>query len=176
WHATYRHLSEMRSRHMQPDHRPENVRITECSPVRVGVLEHRGDPRRIGDSIRRFIDWRKEHRLHPRVSATFNVFWDDPEQTPPEEFRMDLCAEVKGPVAANEYGVVEKAIPGGRCAVLRHVGSDDSLGATLRYLYGEWLPASGEEPRDYPLYAQRVSMFPDVPEHEALTDVFLPLE
>ena len=36
-------------------------------------------------------------------------------------------------------------------------------------------PASGEEPRDFPLYFQRVSFFPDVPEHEAITDVFLPL-
>ena len=160
---------------MHPDHRPENVRIVECSQVRVGVLEHRGDPRRIGDSIRRFIDWRKQNHLHPRVSATFNIFWDDPDQVPPEEFRMDLCAEVKQPVAPNELGVVERTIPGGRCAVLRHVGSDDSLGATLKYLYGEWLPRSGEEPRDYPLYAQRVKMFPDVPEAEAVTEVFLPL-
>jgi AraC family transcriptional regulator len=141
----------------------------------VGALQHKGDPVRIGDTIRKFIEWRKQQRLHPRVSATFNVFWDDPEQTPPEDFRMDLCCEVKGPVAPNEQGVVEKAIPGGKCAVLRHVGSDDTLGATMRYLYAQWLPASGEELRDYPVYVQRVSMFPDAPEHEAVTDVFLPL-
>jgi len=176
WHATYQPVNEVRSRHMQPDHRPENVRIVECSPVRVGVLEHKGDPIRIGDSIRKFIEWRKQHRLHPRVSATFNVFWNDPEQTPPEEIRVDLCAEIKEPVAPNEHSVVEKVIPGGRCAVLRHVGTDDTLGATIIYLYREWLPASGEELRDYPVYVQRVSMFPDVPEHEAATDVFLPLK
>jgi AraC family transcriptional regulator len=176
WHATYQHLHQVRSRHMQPEHRPESVRIVECPRIRVGVFEHRGDPRQIGDSIRRFIAWRRENDLHPRKSATFNVFWDDPEQTAPEEFRMDLCAAIERPVAANEHGVVEKALPAGRCAVLRHVGSDDSLGDTLKYLYAEWLPASGEEPRDYPLYVQRVRMFPDVPEHEAVTDVFLPLE
>jgi AraC family transcriptional regulator len=176
WQATYQHLNEVRSRHMQPDHHPGNVRIVECSPIRVGVLQHKGDPIRIGDTIRRFIEWRKEHRLHPRVSATFNVFWDDPEQTPPDELRVDLCCEVKGPVAPNEHGVVEKVIPGGKCAVLRHVGSDDTLGATIRYLYAQWLPASGEELRDYPVFVQRVSMFPDVPEHEAVTDVFLPLK
>ena len=44
------------------------------------------------------------------------------------------------------------------------------------FLYGRWLPASGEEARDFPLYAQRVRFFPDVPEHEAVTDVFLPLK
>jgi AraC family transcriptional regulator len=43
-------------------------------------------------------------------------------------------------------------------------------------LYLEWLPQSEEELRDFTLYFQRVSFFPDVPEHEAITDVFLPLK
>ena len=99
----------------------------------------------------------------------------DPAQTPPEQFRLDLCAATSRPVAANELGVIEKVIPGGRCAVLRHTGSDDTLGAAIHFLYSSWLPASGEEPRDFPLYLQRVTFFPDVPEHEAISDLFLPL-
>ena len=67
-------------------------------------------------------------------------------------------------------------IPGGRCAVLRVIGGSDDLEAPALYLYRDWLPASGEEPRDFPLYCQRVSFFPDVPEHEAVTDLFLPLK
>jgi AraC family transcriptional regulator len=45
----------------------------------------------------------------------------------------------------------------------------------VRFLYATWLPASGQEPREFPLYLQRIRFFPDVPEHEAVTDVFLPL-
>jgi AraC family transcriptional regulator len=78
-------------------------------------------------------------------------------------------------VEENTFGIVEKTIPGGRCAVLRHVGSDDTLGEAIQYLYSTWLPASGEEPRDFPLYLQRIRFFPDVPEREAILDVFLPL-
>jgi AraC family transcriptional regulator len=33
----------------------------------------------------------------------------------------------------------------------------------------------GEALRDFPVFFQRVIFFPDVPEHEAVTDVFLPL-
>lgn len=47
--------------------------------------------------------------------------------------------------------------------------------ATSMFLYSEWLPQSGEEPRDFPLYFQRVEFFPDVPEYESVTDVFLPI-
>jgi AraC family transcriptional regulator len=160
---------------MKKTMRGEQVRIVEVKDTQVAVLVHRGDPALIGDSVRRFIGWRKQVGLHPRSSATFNIFYDGPADAPPEAFRLDLCAATERDVAPNSAGVVAKVIPGGRCAVLRHVGSDDGLGAALAFLYAEWLPQSGEEPRDFPLYCQRVTFFPDVPENEAITDIFLPL-
>ncbi|MBU0622286.1 MAG: GyrI-like domain-containing protein [Gammaproteobacteria bacterium] len=60
--------------------------------------------------------------------------------------------------------------------MLSHVGSNDILPATVHLLYSEWLPQSGEELRDFPLFIQRVKFFPDVAEHEAVTDVLLPLK
>ena len=78
WHAIFQPLNEVRSEHMKPDHRAENVNIVDFKPTRVGVLEHRGDPARLEESIRTFIEWRKQNHLHPRVSATFNLFYGDP--------------------------------------------------------------------------------------------------
>lgn len=176
WHTAYAPLTELRSTHMRTENQAEHVRIVSVDDVRVAVLAHRGDPRLLGDSIRRFIEWRKQNHLPPRVSATFNIVYDDPEQAPAEEFRFDLCAATDKEIADNPFGIVAKTIPGGRCAVLRHVGSDDALGKTVRYLYAEWLPKSGEVVRDFPLYFQRIEFFPDVPENEAVTDVFLPLK
>lgn len=40
-------------------------------------------------------------------------------------------------VTNNSFGIVEKLIPAGRCAVLRHVGSDDNLREVVNYLYVE---------------------------------------
>lgn len=175
WYAAYQHLIQLRSTHMKPDHRAEHVQIVQFETTRVAALEHRGDPRRIGESVRQFIGWRKQNQLPPRLSATFNILYDDPRSTPPEEYRIDLCAATERPILDNSFGVVEKRIPSGRCARLRHVGSDDALGETISYLYSTWLPTSGEELRDFPLFVQRVLFFPDVPEHEAVTDVFLPV-
>jgi AraC family transcriptional regulator len=175
WHAIYRTLSEVRSRHMKTDYRAEDVKIVPFAATRVGVLEHRGDPALLGGSLRRFVEWRRESALPPRLSATFNLLYDDPNETSPEQFRMDLCAATERAIGENAFGIVEKTIPAGRCAVLRHVGSDDLLGDAIGFLYSTWLPLSGEEPRDFPLFLQRVRFFPEVPEHEAITDVFLPL-
>jgi AraC family transcriptional regulator len=176
WHAVKRHLSELRNQHMKPSHTAQDVRIIEFKPTRIATLEHRGDPWRLGESIRRFIEWRKENGLPPRLSATFNIVYDDPANTAPDAFRFDLGAATEEVIEPNAHGVISKLIPGGRCAMLRHTGSDATLGQTLHFLYATWLPISGEEPRDFPLFMQRVAFFPDVPEHHAITDVYLPLK
>jgi AraC family transcriptional regulator len=175
WHAIYQPLSDLRSLHMKPDVRAADVKIVIFPETRVAVLEHRGDPSSIGDSIRQFISWRKQHHLPPRASATFNILYDNPHDTEPSDFRLDICAATDRPVAENPEGIVAKTIPGGRCAVLRHVGTEDKLFQAVAYLYATWLPGSGEEPRDFPLFLQRITLFPDVPEHENVVDIFLPL-
>ena len=153
----------------------DDVKIRDVPPTPVAIMEHRGAPAMIGTTIQRFIAWRKKSGLAPRVSATFTVYHDDPRTTPAEAFRMDLCAATDRPIEPNDEGVVSGVIPGGRCAVMRVVGMSDNLEPAALYLYRDWLPGSGEETRDFPLYCQRISFYPDVAEHEAVTDLFLPL-
>ena len=161
---------------MKAQHQNAQVRIVDFPHTPVAALAHHGDPARIGDTVRQFIGWRKEHKLPPRVSATFNIIHNNPAEVGPDAYHMDLCAATDITIAPNAYGVVQQAIPAGRCAVLRHVGSDDTIGDTVMHLYANWLPHSGEETRDYPLFFQRVSLFPDVPEDEMIVDIFLPLK
>ena len=175
WTAVFAPLSELMRNHMPHPYAVADVRLADTPDIRVAALEHRGDPRTIGDSIRLCIAWRKAHGLPPSKSATYNVFHDNPETTAPEQFRLDICVATDGDIAANDAGIVARMIPGGRCAVLRHIGTDDTLGDAIYFLYRDWLPQSGEELRDFPVYAQRVKFFPEVQEHEAITDVFLPL-
>lgn len=176
WWAACQPLSELTINHMKDIIRADQVRIVHFDDTRVAVFEHRGDPKLIGNSIRKFIEWRKQNQLPPKASATFNILYDNPAETDPDDYRFGLCAATEREIAADASGVVARIIPGGRCAVLRHTGSDDTLAETIAYLYSEWLPQSGEELRDFPLYLQRVSFFPDVPEHEAVSEVFLPLK
>jgi AraC family transcriptional regulator len=168
-------IDEMRKVHMKQQWQNCDVRIVEVPDIHVAMLEHRGDPARIGDTVRRFIAWRKAVKLSPKTSATYNILYHDPNDTPPAEFRLGICAATQEPIEPNDAGVANSLIPGGRCAVLRHVGSEDTFGDAVMYLYAVWLPESGERPRDFPLYCQRVTFFPDVPEHQAITDIFLPL-
>ena len=154
----------------------EQVGIVDFPETPVAVLEHRGDPGLLGDSIRRFIAWRRQAGLHPSTSATFNILYSDPERAPPAAYRIGLCAATAGEVAPNADGVSRAIIPAGRCAVLRLHGSDDGLGPAAAFLYTGWLPASGEALRDFPLFCQRVVLPLYRPGQEAVTDLFLPLQ
>ena len=152
------------------------VAIVDFAETPIAIMEHRGDPALIGDTLRRFIAWRKKTGLSPQNSATFNLLHTDPETGAPEDFRMDICVATTRDVASREDGISSGVIPAGRCAVLRLKGSSDDLRPAATFLYADWLPRSGEELRDFPVYVQRVSFFPEVPENEAITDIFLPLK
>ncbi len=154
-----------------------DVKIVDFTETQVAVLAHRGAPQRLNDSALKFIEWRKQSGLSPvQTSRTFGVAYDDPESTEPEQFRFDICGEVSGRVPENPQGVVNGVIPGGRCALTRHLGSHDRIGESIYPLYREWLPESGEELRDFPLFFNYLNLFPDVAEHELVTDIYLPLK
>jgi AraC family transcriptional regulator len=152
------------------------VNIVDFVATPVAVLEHRGPPEQVNDSVLRFIEWRKQTGLSPiKSSRTFGVVYDDPNTVAPEQFRFDICGEVAGEVPANPQGVKTGAIPGGRCAVVRHHGAHERLGEAVYYLYRDWLPGSGEELRDARLFFHYLNLRSEVADHELQTDIYLPL-
>jgi AraC family transcriptional regulator len=90
---------------------------------------------------------------------------------------MDICVGTDKPIDPNDKQMKAGVIPGGRCAVLRYPGNTNNLEPAALYLYREWLPASGEEVRDFPVYCQRhLSLVADGPLHEVVVELFLPLK
>ncbi|OAN66110.1 AraC family transcriptional regulator [Sphingomonas sp. TDK1] len=176
WHAALAPLTQARSQTMQTRFALDDVTTLDFPATPVAFLTHRGDPAHLGDTIRRFIAWRKTTGHRPPASATYTIFHTDPRTTPPEDYRLDLCAGAAHPMADPVHGIEPGLIPAGRCAMLRVVGHADDLEPAALFLYRAWLPESGEEPGDFPLFARRVAFFPDVPEHESVTELYLPLK
>lgn len=170
WHQHYQFPKREGAKNM-------NVKIVHVEPELVAVLEHRGSPAILNDSVRHFIDWRKTTGLSPvETSKTYGVVHDNPDTTPADDFRFDICGSVTEEVPENSHGIITKLIPGGRCAVVRHIGSHDRIGESVYYLYRQWLPESGEELRDFPVYFHYLTLGFEQPEFEQQTDVYLPLK
>ena len=128
-----------------------DVKIVDVEPILVAALEHRGAPALLNDSVQRFIAWRKSSGLSPVSQCeTYGVPYNDPNTTPPEEFRFDICGSVTAPAPANNQGVVTKTIPGGRCAMTIHAGSRDRIDESVYALYRDWLPEIGRGTAGFP--------------------------
>jgi AraC family transcriptional regulator len=175
WRATLRPLDNAGSKLKRKTFATNDVTIREVPSTPVAVMEHRGAPATLGATIQRFIAWRRAARLSSETSPTFNIWRSEHRLLSPADYSVDLCAGTDRPIEANGEQIKTSEIPGGRCAVLRVVGNIDNLEPAALYLYRDWLPASGEETRDFPIYCQRLSFFPEVPEHEAVAELFLPL-
>jgi AraC family transcriptional regulator len=153
------------------------VKITHVDSELVAALEYRGSPSLLDNAVARFIKWRKVTGLSPvESSRTYGIFYDNPDTTKSADFRFDICGSVKEEIPVNTHGVITKLIPGGRCAVIRHVGSRHRVSECIQYLYRQWLPESNEELRDFPVYFEYLNLGFDLPESEQQTDVYLPLK
>lgn len=152
---------------------PEIVSVPD---ILVACLEHRGSPAEIMKSVLKFVEWRKSSgEAPPGTTHLYGIPYGDPSSVAPENFRHDICASIARPVLPNDYGVVTKTIPAGRCATIRHVGSTNALKSSITALHKDWLPGSGEKLRDFPCYLHFVQRMPAVSEAQQITDIYLPL-
>jgi len=177
WLAAFGPLDKARNKLMQIIFDNDDVTIRDVPATPVAILEHRGDRATLGDTIQRFRAWRKAAGLSPETSPTIMVFRSEREPAVPADYSMDLCAVTEQPIETNEVQIKAGVIPSGRCAVLRYPGQTNNLEPAALYLYREWLPVSGEETRDFPIYCQRrLSLIPEAAVHEVVTELFLPLK
>jgi len=154
-----------------------NINLVEFDHTLIAVLEHKGPAENIEHSLNTFRQWRKTTPYSPvDTYKSFGLVYDDPDTVEPAKFRFDLCAEVNEVIPDNAQGLINKAIPAGKCAVLRHAGSLTTIGDKVRHLYCNWLPNSGEELRDFPCFFHYTNLNGEVPEDELITDIYLPLQ
>ena len=177
WLMAFGPLDNARRKLVQIIFTQDDVTIRDVPPTPVAIMEHRGDRATLGDTIQRFIAWRKAAGLSPETSPTFNIFRSERCPAVAADYSMDICVGTDQPIAADNKQMKAGVIPGGRCAVLRYPGNTNNLEPAGLYLYRDWLSASGEGARDFPLYCQRrLSFAPDRPVPEIIVELFLPLK
>ena len=176
WLRAFAPLNSARSKIMPTTFTPGEVTIREVAPTRVAMFEHRGDPETLDVTIQKFIAWRKAAGMSPKTNPTFNIWHTERRPVNPADYRMELCVGVDADqfIDPADEMVREGHIPGGRCAVLRVTGETHNLEPAALYLYRDWLPASGEEMRDFPIYCER--FFLDDPELGTAAELHLPLK
>ena len=153
-----------------------DVRIVTFPETKVASITHIGPREREHDTARKLIEWKIRNRfLDQSKYRSYGLHYIDPRTIEPSEYRVDFCLSIEGSVGQNNAEIVEKVIPILKCALARDVGSRGNNQAA-KYLIGEWLPESDETMSGFPLIFHYVNVGPDIKEHEAITDVYLPLK
>ncbi len=154
-----------------------NVTIKNLDARRLAVLEHRGDPKLMGDSVNKLINWAKAQpiNLKPKAGEAFGFAYNDPKLIPAADFRFDLAITIPEQLTLKGE-VIEKRLPAGRYAIAMHKGSRDNIGNTVYPLYRDWLPNSGEELADLPCIFCYYNFDHEVAETELLTECWLLLK
>jgi AraC family transcriptional regulator len=177
WHGIYRDVGIVRERvgYRRP-RRAGEVRVVTLAPIRLAVIRHDGDPRHFERTLGAFIAWRRRALPGGRRITSYNVLSAERLDVPIVRQPFEIGAKLSGPLPPNDAGVREHVIPRGRHATMRLVGANDAVLPALRHLVDTWLPSSGHRRCGGPAFIHRLRLFPDVPEQETVTDVFLPLE
>jgi AraC family transcriptional regulator len=151
-----------------------DVRIESVPVRRVAFMRHTGPYRNVGQVWERFMAWAGPRGLIGPNTVMLGVGHDDPQVTPADKLRYDACMTV-GEYFKPEGEVGVQEVGGGEYAVVTHRGPYDTIGQTAARLCGEWLPASGREPRPAPMFEIFRNSPQDTPPADLLTDLYLPL-
>lgn len=167
----------------RPNQNPEDIMLTVTTPtVTIETLpatsligfDHRGPYMEINAAFSRAYAWAAGRNLMTPATRCIGVYFDDPSAVAPEDLRSFAGLALES-APALEDGAKSLDLPGGRHAVLVHKGPYAALGAVYQWLYGEWLPASGQTPADQPCFEEYLNDPRSVPPEEWLTRICVPL-
>lgn len=119
-------------------------------------------------------DWAEASGQADRLEGLYGVPFDDPGSVPEAQLRYAACMALGNASPPAPFERMD--LPAGPHAVLRHLGSYDGLEAGAQYLVADWLPRSGHEAADLPLYYHFLNDPEMTPEAELVTDVLLALQ
>jgi len=148
--------------------------IRETPALRVAALAHHGDYINIGSTFERLMAMAAGQDLLGPWTRSIGIYYDDPASTPREALRADACVTLPdGKLPDGDLRLGE--IRGGRYAVTLHVGPYAELHFPYTWLYGTWLPKSGEEAAHAPSIEEYLNDARVVPPSELRTEIWLPL-
>jgi AraC family transcriptional regulator len=156
------------------DARAFPVTVETLPAQRCAGVEHSGSYMQIDHAMGRlFSELVARHSL-PAQPAMIGVFFDDPDLGPEEKLRSRACLPVADSVTI-DAPLVETILRGGPYAKLNYTGPYADMRGAYRWFLGVWLPASGYEPDDAPIFEAYLNDPREVPQTELRTDIHLPL-
>ena len=156
------------------DGMPE-VTIKTIDDIELITLPHRGAYNTIGQTFEKLSLKAGTAGLLGPDSRMFAIYYDDPETVAEENLRSAAAFTTTNAVRPTGGAFEPVTITGGRHAVLVHKGPYSDLAKSYQWLFGTWLPDSGEEAGDRPCFETYLNDPGQTAPPDLLTEIHLPL-
>lgn len=150
------------------------VTIEHRAPQRCAGIDHTGSYMHIDQAMGRLFAELSVRQSLPAQPAMIGIFYDDPALVPTDALRSRACIPV-GKAASITPPLVETVFHGGLYARLSYTGPYADMSGAYRWLLGIWLPASGHDPAEAPIFEAYLNDPRQVPQSQLRTDIHLPL-
>lgn len=159
------------------------VELREMPAMTLVVVHHQGPYIRIGQAFERVLahtarQGRATGGTVPQVQRMVGVYLDDPAAVSASALRSLAGLQLADPFTDQDGWqppLQRWTVPAGPCAVLRYRGPYASMHAAYRWLFGQWLPHSGRQPAEHPVWEDYLNDPRQVAPADLLTDIVLPL-
>ena len=172
--------------HANPEVSPVEVTVKIMKPVLAAALRHVGPYDSCGPAWGRLCEILCPAGFCAQDAVAYGVSYDDPDTTPAEKCRMDVCLTLPEGVDADTPALAELLRTtelstqyignGGEYACVLLKGPYSLLHPAYRSLFGEWLPQSGREPGDSMGFEAYYNDPNRTPPEELLSEIFIPLK
>lgn len=153
------------------------VDITTCPPLQLLGIRHIGPYPGIAGVFGRLAEWAQGAGLLGPATRFIGIYYDNPREVDAADLRSAACITADRPTdpADNPTDDIQAIdLPGGRHAVIRHIGPYTELSKTYDWIFGEWVPASGATPAGI-AYEDYVNDATKVAPDQLITDIYVPL-
>ncbi len=159
------------------DHTMYDIELKSLEKVDVLGYVHEGSYTSIGKTFEKLFTWAFKQGFVPgnEPPRIFCMYYNDPSEVSEEDQRSFVCASCPEDIHVSD-GVQKTEIAAGRYAVMTHKGPYSELQKPYQWLFGKWLPESGEEAAHAPCFEEYLNDPKQTPPSELLTAIYLPLK
>lgn len=141
---------------------------------RIAALPHKGPYNEISRAYDKLGAVLGTRGLWPQAGEMVAVYYDDPSATPAADLRSH-AGVVFGPAVALDAPLEVVNLPPGPHAVLTYRGPYSGLAAAYDQIYARWLPGSGRQPAESPVFEIYRNTPMDTAPEDLLTEICVPL-
>lgn len=156
---------------------PWDVEIRNVPEMSLLTIHHHGSFMQIGEAFDRLFGWLAVRGLVGPDIRLIGVYHTDPDAYREKDLfsRAGVLLENSQTVDV-EVPVTRATVAAGRYACLRYKGPYADMRSAYLWLFGKWLPQSGEEVREGPVFEEYLNNPREVAPTELLTEIYMPLE